>query len=151
MPTTTHGVGSSPMLMHHLPDHRSGQMPIQEPGLQIVSCFDLGDSDPNCDNPGAGTVSLTFGSSTSNLGDGVNVYAKGAITVKDFYTTGNQVDGYNVVQYRCCLTCPNHDHQLRSMVEWNPNRRIRLRHVHQGHCYPDRPDRKWELLERTEY
>ena len=65
-------------------------------GVQVFSCFDWGDADSMCDNPGAGTVTLTNASSSYNGGDGVSVYSKGAVTVSSFFLGGNEESGIHV-------------------------------------------------------
>ncbi len=66
-------------------------------GLSITTCFDYGDADPYCDNPGAGTVSLTTVASIgSREGSGIDIYSKGAVTITDTFAGWNSDYGYRI-------------------------------------------------------
>ncbi len=68
-------------------------------GIEVNTCFDWDDGDSMCDTPGAGTVTIKNSGISGNGGSGLDIYAKGAVTVTSLYSGWNGDDGLHIVTY----------------------------------------------------
>ena len=66
-------------------------------GIYVESCLDFRDTDTMCDNPGTGTVTIKNSGISNNGGSGLDIYAKGAVTVTSIFSGWNGDDGVRIV------------------------------------------------------